>query len=406
MHLNSQCLRTLSILSGLALSSVCAAQTDENAEFEAFLKQRQSEFSQYEQQQKQEFESFVSAWREAESAFLEEVTKKWHDPTLPSSKVWVQYADDLNSRTTVDFESGEVIVELLNNNNNDKQAIEFANAQVEALSDETIDKTLSKDPIYIAVNHTLKTQNTSSNRMPSKGGVKHVESFLQKPSSAVAQQTLLSKKAVKEALVNKRPKLVRQKDRVKLSYKLSSTTLSEQAKRFLPEVQYQAARYNLEPALLLAIIHTESSFNPLARSSIPAFGLMQIVPVSAGKDVSKFLQGQSRLLSPNYLYQADNNVEAGSTYIHILSNRYFKDVHNKESRRFMTIAAYNTGPGNVAKTLSGSKLLSKATAAANAMSSNDIYTFMITNLPAQETRNYLQKVVQRTAYYEEQLKGM
>lgn len=405
MHLNSQCLRSFSILICLTLSSYSAAQTDDNAEFEAFLKQRQGEFSQYEQQQKQEFESFVSAWREAESTFLKEVTKKWHDPNLPSTKVWIQYTDDLNSRTTVDFESGEVIVELLNNNNNE-QAIEFANEQVKALSNETIAKTLSKDPIYLAVNHTLNTQNKSSTELRSKEGVKHVQPFLHEPFSVIAQQTLLSKKAVNEALDDKGPELIRQKGRVKLSYKLSASTLSDQAKRFLPEVQFQAARYNLKPALLLAIIHTESSFNPLARSSIPAFGLMQIVPVSAGKDVSKFLQGQSRLLSPNYLYQADNNVEAGSTYIYILSNRYFKDVRDEASRRFMTIAAYNTGPGNVAKTLSGSKSLSKATAAANAMSSSDIYTFMITNLPAQETRNYLQKVVQRTAYYEEQLKGM
>ena len=185
-----------------------------------------------------------------------------------------------------------------------------------------------------------------------------------------------------------------------------ANTLSNQAKRYLPEVQQQAKRYNIEPALLLAIIHTESSFNPLARSPIPAFGLMQIVPTSAGKDVSNFLQGKPLLLSPEYLFQADNNVEAGSTYMHILSNRYFKNVRNAQSRIYMSIAAYNTGPGNVAKTLSGSKSLNQASIAANAMSSENVYTLMVNKLPAQETRNYLQKVVKRTAYYQKQLKGI
>ena len=190
------------------------------------------------------------------------------------------------------------------------------------------------------------------------------------------------------------------------SYKLPANTLSNQAKRYLPEVKVQAARYNLEPALLLAIIHTESSFNPLARSPIPAFGLMQIVPTSAGKDVSNFLQGKPLLLSPEYLFKANNNVEAGSTYLHILSNRYFKNVRNEQSRLYMSIAAYNTGPGNVAKTLSGSNSLNQASIAANAMSADKIYAYMVNNLPAQETRNYLQKVVKRTAYYQAQLKGI
>lgn len=217
---------------------------------------------------------------------------------------------------------------------------------------------------------------------------------------------MLSTEIVKEVLTAKAPVITKQKDRVKISYKLPDNTLSNQAKRYLPEVQQQAKRYNLDPALLLAIIHTESSFNPLARSPIPAFGLMQIVPTSAGKDVSNFLQGKPLLLSPEYLFQADNNVEAGSTYVHILSNRYFKNVRNVQSRIYMSIAAYNTGPGNVAKTLSGSKSLNQASIAANAMSAEKVYTLMVNNLPAQETRNYLQKVVKRTAYYQKQLKGI
>lgn len=72
----------------------------------------------------------------------------------------------------------------------------------------------------------------------------------------------------------------------------------------------------------------------------------------------------------------------------------------------MSIAAYNTGPGNVAKTISGSKSLNQASIAANSMSADKVYTLMINNLHAQETRNYLQKVVKRTAYYQEQLKGI
>jgi len=405
MHSKVKILLKISALACLTLSLNSVAQTSEEAEFEAFLKNRQSEFSHYEQQQKQEFEAFVSAWHDAQSAYLKQVTQKWQDPNLPSSKVWVKYSDDLNKRTSVNFESGEVVVELLNSQN-DEQAVEYAKQQLNELSQVTVNKTLSNDPVYIAANNTINSKSFTSSGKPLNKKIEQSKSPATTQPKKIAEQTVLSTEIVKEVLTAKAPVIAKQKDRVTISYQLPANTLSNQAKRYLPDVQQQAKRYNLDPALLLAIIHTESSFNPLARSPIPAFGLMQIVPTSAGKDVSNFLQGKPLLLSPEYLFQADNNVEAGSTYVHILSNRYFKNVRNEQSRIYMSIAAYNTGPGNVAKTLSGSKSLNQASIAANSMSADKVYTFMVNNLPAQETRNYLQKVVKRTAYYQEQLKGI
>lgn len=405
MHSKVKILLKISALACLTMSLNSLAQTSEEAEFEAFLKKRQSEFSQYEQQQRQEFEAFVSAWHNAQNAYLKQVTQKWQDPNLPSSTVWVKYSDDLNKRTSVNFESGEVVVELLNSQN-DEQAVEYAKQQLNELSQVTVNKTLSNDPVYIAANNTINSKNFTSTGKPLNKKVEQSKSPKTTQAKKIVEQTVLSTEIVKEVLTAKAPVITKQKDRVKISYKLPDNTLSNQAKRYLPEVQQQAKRYNLDPALLLAIIHTESSFNPLARSPIPAFGLMQIVPTSAGKDVSNFLQGKPLLLSPEYLFQADNNVEAGSTYVHILSNRYFKNVRNVQSRIYMSIAAYNTGPGNVAKTLSGSKSLNQASIAANAMSAEKVYTLMVNNLPAQEARNYLQKVVKRTAYYQKQLKGI
>ena len=405
MHPIAKILLKIGVFANLTMGFTSIAQTNHEAEFEAFLKKRQSEFSQFEQQQKQEFEAFVSAWHDAQNAYLKQVTTKWQDPNLPSSKVWVKYSDDLNKRTSVNFESGEVVVELLNSRNNE-QAVEYAKEQLNELAQVSVDKTLAKDPVYIAANNTINNKSlTSAGQSLNRKIERNKPSTTIQPKK-IAEQTVLSTEIVEKVLSAKAPKIIKQKDRVTISYKLPANTLSNQAKRYLPEVQQQARRYNIEPALLLAIIHTESSFNPLARSPIPAFGLMQIVPTSAGKDVSNFLQGKPLLLSPEYLFQADNNVEAGSTYVHILSNRYFKNVRNEQSRIYMSIAAYNTGPGNVAKTLSGSKSLNQASIAANSMSAEKIYTLMVNNLPAQETRNYLQKVVKRTAYYQKQLKGI
>jgi len=404
MRINAKCFGILGMFFCVNFSMLSVAENSEEAEFAAFLKQQQSEFNQFEQQQKKEFDAFVSAWRDAQNTYLKQVNKKWQDPSLPSSKVWVEYSEDLNARTSVNFERGEVVVELLNSQN-DQQAVKYANQQLTALSQVSVANTLAKDPVYIAANHTIRSNSNISTGQSNRGLSPVPIGKVIRPQTNT-EQTVLSVDAVRQTLSANAPVITKQKDRVKVSYALPANNLSNQAKRYLPEVHTQAARYKLDPALLLAIIHTESSFNPLARSPIPAFGLMQIVPTSAGKDVSNFLQGKPLLLSPEYLFQADNNVEAGSTYIHLLTNRYFKNIRNEESRLYMSIAAYNTGPGNVAKTISGSKSLNQASIAANSMSADKVYTLMINNLPAQETRNYLQKVVKRTAYYQEQLKGI
>lgn len=401
MHINA---KYLGIICCIYLNVVNAATENDKDEFAAFLKQQQSEFNQFEQQQNQEFDAFVNAWREAQSNFLKKVNKKWQDPSLPSSKVWVEYSEDLNARTSVNFEQGEVIIELLNSNNNE-QAVKYANQQLTALSQTSVAQTLAKDPIYTAASDIInRNSKLSSNASQGKPSPLHTS----KPSKAEAttEEAVLSVDTVQETLASTTPVITKQKDRVKVSYKLPANNLSKRAKKYLPEVYTQAARYKLDPALLLAIIHTESSFNPLARSPIPAFGLMQIVPTSAGKDVSNYLQGKPLLLSPEYLFQAANNVEAGSTYMHLLTSRYFKNIRNPQSRLFLSIAAYNTGPGNVAKTLSGSKSLNQASIAANSMSAEGIYQLMLNKLPAQETRSYVKKVVKRTAYYQEQLQGL
>ena len=196
MYLKSKYLLRLSTIACLTLSLNSLAKTSDEAEFEAFLKQRQSEFSQYEQQQKQEFEAFVSAWRDAESAYLKQITAKWQDPNLPSSKVWVKYSDDLNKRTSVNFESGEVVVELLSSKS-DEQAVEYAKEQLNELSQVTVDKTLfPKNPIYITANNTLNSKSIISTGKPLNNKVEQSKPLTATQSKKVAEQTVLSTEIV------------------------------------------------------------------------------------------------------------------------------------------------------------------------------------------------------------------
>ncbi|CNF09375.1 murein transglycosylase C [Yersinia mollaretii] len=63
--------------------------------------------------------------------------------------------------------------------------------------------------------------------------------------------------------------------------------LDKRAHKYLPLVRQSAERYGVEESLILAIMQTESSFNPYAVSGSDALGLMQVVQHTAGRDVFK-----------------------------------------------------------------------------------------------------------------------
>jgi len=180
--------------------------------------------------------------------------------------------------------------------------------------------------------------------------------------------------------------------------------LPARARPFVASINRENVEFKLSAELLLAIMETESAFNPMAKSPIPAFGLMQIVPGSAGQDATEKLFGKPRLLAPSYLFNPENNIRVGAAYFNILYYRYFRGIKDPLSRLHCAVAAYNTGPGNVSKALTGrSMALRPAIAIANAMSSDEVYAHLMSNLPYEETVNYLRKVNSRLAKYEEVL---
>lgn len=171
------------------------------------------------------------------------------------------------------------------------------------------------------------------------------------------------------------------------------------ARGVLDLVDRYAGPRKLDPALVFAIIETESAFNPLARSPAPAYGLMQIVPRSAGRDASAVLYGRSRLLSPSYLFDAERNIRIGTIYLDIVMNRYLAGIRDPRSRLYCAIAAYNTGAGNVFRAFTGRTRPKAAFREINALSPEDVYRRLVWELPYAETRRYLTNVVQRMDKY-------
>lgn len=111
---------------------------------------------------------------------------------------------------------------------------------------------------------------------------------------------------------------------------------SIRAEFFAEEIPYggliyeKAKKYDVDPALVVAVIEQESRFKPRARSNVGARGLMQLMPRTG------------RWMGARDLYNPEQNIDAGVKYIKYLDKRFNGDVKK-------IIAAYNGGEGNVTR---------------------------------------------------------
>lgn len=165
--------------------------------------------------------------------------------------------------------------------------------------------------------------------------------------------------------------------------------LDQRAHKYIEYIRKSARKYNVDEALILAIMETESSFNPYAVSRSDALGLMQVMQQTAGKDVFK-MQGKSGYPSRNYLFDPERNIDAGTAYISILQERYLGTITNPTSKRYAVITAYNGGAGSVLRVFSSDR--DKAPHIINKMSPDQVYKTLTTKHPSAESRNYLYKV--------------
>jgi soluble lytic murein transglycosylase-like protein len=134
-----------------------------------------------------------------------------------------------------------------------------------------------------------------------------------------------------------------------------------------------AGGYRTDPALLYALARQESNFRPTAVSGAGARGLMQIMPATAayvaGDRTLSGRAGRARLHDPAF------SLELGQRYLHYLTS------HGAVGEDLIRLlAAYNNGPGNVARWLP-------------AASHRDDPFLFIEAIPVGETRAFVQRVL-------------
>ena len=157
------------------------------------------------------------------------------------------------------------------------------------------------------------------------------------------------------------------------------------------------------PSLVLGVIKSESSFNPHAVSGAPAYGLMQLVPTSGGRDAYRRAKQEDIAPSREYLFDPENNIELGTAYLSVLTFEQLKGVEDRTSRDYCVISAYNTGPSNVMRaftTAKGKQRFQDGFARINSLSPSQVFQTLREKLPYEETRHYLPTVnTNRKRYY-------
>lgn len=165
--------------------------------------------------------------------------------------------------------------------------------------------------------------------------------------------------------------------------------LDKRAHKYIGMVRQASRKYGVDESLILAIMQTESSFNPYAVSHADALGLMQVVQHSAGKDVFRS-QGKWGTPSRSYLFDPQSNIDTGTAYLAMLDNVYLGGIANPTSRRYAVITAYNGGAGSVLRVFSSDK--DRAVNIINQLSPGDVYETLTSRHPSAESRRYLYKV--------------
>ena len=100
---------------------------------------------------------------------------------------------------------------------------------------------------------------------------------------------------------------------------------------YLAEIGDASDRFRIPKPLIAAVIRCESNWDPRARSSKDARGLMQVLPRTAMNAFG---------VQPAHLWSPGVNIRVGTAYLRVLAGRYRGDASK-------VIAAYNAGPTRV-----------------------------------------------------------
>ncbi|MGM0508613.1 MAG: transglycosylase SLT domain-containing protein [Fusobacteriota bacterium] len=306
------------------------------------------------EENKKEWIEYYGKVEEKWEAQKDRVEKVWNERIEATKTQWIEFSDDNKTYSKVDFDEDKGYIEIktmVDSNKGEKEAQKNINKQLNKIiseEDPYTKKSILKD--------IVKEEDTEINK-------ENVESV----------DEVNGKKVYRSRIY------------------FVSDFIERRAKQYVPLVQKYAKIRNLNPGFVMAIIHTESSFNPKVKSHIPAYGLMQLVPRYGGLEGYHFVNKSEKILKENELYDPETNIKYGTAYLQKLKEVYYRKILDPEKNKYLVITSYNWGPTNIRK-----KIINRYDV--EGMSDGELYSLLRKKTP-HETSNYIERVTRREREY-------
>ena len=322
-----------------------------------------------------QFEKDEAALDALINSFSGNVKKRWgsNEIRIAGKANYVKYIDNYLSRSEVNFTKGTIVVETVSPTDPKKHLRKAIVTTLLTPDDPAHVDLFSSSNITLEGRPFLYQQVVDQDKQP----IQWTWRANRFADYLIATQLKTKKVDFKKAYYVEIPM-------VKEHYQLRSY-------KYAAIVQRASQKYGIPEDLIHAIIKTESSFNPYAVSWANAYGLMQVVPKTAGADVFKLVKKRSGQPTPEYLFDPENNIDTGTAYFYLLKHRYLKEVRNKQSLEYSMISAYNGGTGGVLNTFDRSSR-KRAMSKLNSLQPNQVYWALTKKHANKESRRYLEKV--------------
>jgi len=340
-----------------------------------------ADFSEYRTEQEEAFSSYRFHQDSLFINYKQELETLWLEFIESTPFEWVSYGERFLTRSKVDFQNGKIEIDALIDKDQKKQR-ELLRKRIH----DQLSELMKKDKLGISILSDQILDPLNEMETIDQADLEDItDRLVENPD----KQTIIGKDGIK---------------RIKYSVSLDLVPehIKIRAENYRELIEQNCQRFDMDPALVMAVIHTESCFNPKAYNRKGnAYGLMQIVPKYAGILMNKHLYDKDQEPTSAELFNPEINLAMGIGYLRWLEDNIWRDVIDQINKYYCLICSYNGGPGSVYKALTGKikgltdaereRMIDKL----NGLKENELYDLLLVNLPYKETMNYLRTVLER-----------
>ncbi|MCK4978865.1 MAG: transglycosylase SLT domain-containing protein, partial [Candidatus Delongbacteria bacterium] len=307
----------------------------EESDLEKYKRMASEDVGKWKQERDAELDAYeerVEKERKEWKEYVNKVRGQWGEYTSSTPKAWAEYSNDLKALSVVDFDNNYIeiatIVDTDNRAKSEAQIQKRFEEMLAAKEEGTKQNLLAGQIKYEQKSNFVKPVNKKPVDRPKD--TKVYKAVTRENQKKFVRETV-NKKLKKEVIIGDDG---RARTKYTVTLEMVPNSIQIRAKKYMDLIQKYSKKYDLDPALVMALIHTESAFNPKAFSRRPdgtpmACGLMQIIPSQAGRDAHKALFGKDKIVKPEYLFNPEQNLAMGTWYVRWLT-KWWKRIEKKK----------------------------------------------------------------------------